>query len=260
MFIRNITPPETLSFTAGDRNNILAATAWMTPCAREPRAVNRPGFLRRHNMYALKTRWQVLGATPLLAIAAACAAPDTAPPSGADLASQTEPEALDPLRGEACTDIAPAPHFQDWPRVRSALRSDPQDEAWIRSVVHAMSLEQKVGQMTQAEIASLWDAASASYQLADLTRLGVGSVLNGAGSWPGFNKHAAVGDWIALADAIWAASPMVTIPGRHGPTEVKIPAFWGIDAVHGNSNIFGATLFPHNIGLGATRDTCLVHD
>jgi beta-glucosidase len=123
-----------------------------------------------------------------------------------------------------------------------------------------MTLEQKVGQMTQGEIGSLWDAASGSYQLADLTRLGLGSILNGGGSWPAFNKHAAVSDWIALADAIWDASPTVTIPGRRGPTQLKIPTFWGIDAVHGNSNVFGATLFPHNVGLGATRDTCLMRD
>ena len=44
------------------------------------------------------------------------------------------------------------------------------------------------------------------------------------------------------------------------PSQVKIPTFWGIDAVHGNSNVFGATLFPHNIGLGASRDTCLMRD
>ena len=114
--------------------------------------------------------------------------------------------------------------------------------------------------MTQGEIGSLWDAATGSYQLADLTRLGLGSILNGGGSWPAFNKHAAVSDWIALADAIWDASPTVTIPGRRGPTQLKIPTFWGIDAVHGNSNVFGATLFPHNVGLGATRDSCLMRD
>jgi beta-glucosidase len=164
------------------------------------------------------------------------------------------------FQGNACTKIAPAPHYHDWPRIHSGIRSDAADEAWIQRVVKAMSLEQKVGQMTQAEIGSLRDAASASYQFADLTRLAVGSVLNGGGSWPESNKHAAVSDWINLADGIWAASPVVTVPDRRGATQVRIPAFWGIDAVHGNSNVFGATLFPHNIGLGATRDTCLMHD
>ncbi|HEX3765525.1 MAG TPA: glycoside hydrolase family 3 protein [Kofleriaceae bacterium] len=217
-------------------------------------------------MRAFITRWLVLGASSLLATLAACAAPDAAPPPDPEVASQTSADTADPadaadaaFRGDACSDIAPAPHFRDWPRIHSAIRSDARDEAWIRSVVAAMTLEQKVGQMTQGEIASLWDPTTASYQLADLTRIGLGSVLNGGGSWPESNKHAAVGDWMALADAIWDASPTVTLPGRH-PTQVKIPTFWGIDAVHGNNNVFGATLFPHNIGIGATRDTCLARE
>src|SRR4029079_13759356 len=96
--------------------------------------------------------------------------------------------------GNACTSIAPAPHFRDWPRIRSAIRSDQGDEAFIRRVVKAMTLEQKVGQMTQGEIGSLWDATTASYALTDVTRLDLGSILNGGGSWPEFNKHAAVSD------------------------------------------------------------------
>jgi len=218
-------------------------------------------------MDTLKIRWPGLAASALLSTVAACAAPDATTPSGSDIDSDTisdtatTPGTIDTvLHGNACTSIAPAPHFRDWPRVRSAVRSDARDEAFIRSIVKAMTLEQKVGQMTQGEIGSLWDAATGSYQLADLTRLGLGSILNGGGSWPAFNKHAAVSDWIALADAIWDASPTVTIPGRRGPTQLKIPTFWGIDAVHGNSNVFGATLFPHNVGLGATRDSCLMRD
>jgi beta-glucosidase len=214
-------------------------------------------------MHTTETRWLALGAALFSTAIAACAAPDAAAPSAADVDQEAAPAPDTPdiaFHRNACTSIAPAPHYNDWPRIRSGIRSNARDEAWIRQVVGAMSLEQKVGQMTQAEIGSLWDGASASYQLADLTRLAVGSVLNGGGSWPEFNKHAAVGDWISLADAIWNASPVVTIPGRHGATQVRIPAFWGIDAVHGNSNVFGATLFPHNVGLGATRDTCLMRD
>ena len=77
-------------------------------------------------------------------------------------------------------------------------------------------------------------------------------MLNGGGAWPQANKHAAPGDWLALADAYWAASKRGNAAG--------VPAIWGIDAVHGNSNIFGATLFPHNIGLGAAHDPCLIRD
>jgi beta-glucosidase len=217
-------------------------------------------------MNTTRTRWLTLGGSLLSATIAACgAAPDATTPSGAEgnaaRASAPAPDTMDTaLRGDACTRISPAPHYSDWPRIRGGIRSDARDEAWIQQIVKAMSLEQKVGQMTQAEIGSLWDGASASYQLADLTHLALGSVLNGGGSWPEGNKHAAVSDWTDLADRIWEASPTVTVPGRRGATQVKIPAFWGIDAVHGNSNVFGATIFPHNIGLGATRDTCLVRD
>jgi beta-glucosidase len=214
-------------------------------------------------MYLTRIRRQVLGSWLLSTIIAACSAPDAATPlpaEGSEQPSAAAPEVADALRGGACTNIAPAPRYADWPQIRSGIRSDARDEAWIQRIVQAMSLEQKVGQMTQAEIASLWDAASGSYQLGDLTRLAVGSILNGGGSWPEFNKHAAVSDWIQLADGIWDASPVVTVPDRRGAVQVKIPTFWGIDAVHGNSNVFGATLFPHNVGLGATRDTCLMRD
>jgi beta-glucosidase len=164
--------------------------------------------------------------------------------------------------GHACRRIDPAPTYEDWPRIEGPFRSDADQEAWIARVVAAMSLEQKIGQMTQAEIGSLWDAATSTYRVEEVTQSALGSVLNGGGSWPQSNKHAAVSDWLALADAIWEASPVVTVPGDQGcaDEEVKIPTFWGIDAVHGNSNVFGATIFPHNIGLGATRDTCLVRE
>jgi beta-glucosidase len=222
--------------------------------------------LTEETMYTTRIRWLALGASLLSTTVTGCGAPD-APGAESDpvLAATPAPDTPDDLantalRRDSCTDIAPAPHYRDWPRIRSGIRPDARDEAWIRRIVQAMSLEQKVGQMTQAEIGSLWDAATGSYQLGDLTRLSVGSVLNGGGSWPASNKHAATGDWLGLADGIWDASPVVTVPDRRGAIRVKLPAFWGIDAVHGNSNVFGATLFPHNIGLGATRDTCLMRE
>ena len=77
-------------------------------------------------------------------------------------------------------------------------------------------------------------------------------MLNGGGAWPRADKHATQADWLALADSYWEASKQGNAAG--------VPAIWGIDAVHGNSNIFGATLFPHNIGLGAAHDPCLIRD
>jgi beta-glucosidase len=86
----------------------------------------------------------------------------------------------------------------------------------------------------------------------DVRRYRLGSVLNGGGTFPGENKHASVADWVALADRFYDAS-MDTADGG-----VAIPIMWGTDAVHGHNNLFGATLFPHNIGLGAAHDPDLI--
>jgi len=144
--------------------------------------------------------------------------------------------------GSVAAPAAPAP-LADWPQVRSAIRPDPALEAKIARIVAGMTLAQKVGQMTQAEIKSVTPEQVRQYYL--------GSVLNGGGSWPDNDKHASAAKWVALADAYYEASmstDMVT----------KVPVIWGIDAIHGNSNVFGATLFPHNIGLGAAHDARLV--
>ena len=135
------------------------------------------------------------------------------------------------------------PATTDWPRIRSEIRRDPFTEAIIAGMVSRMTLPEKVGQMTQAEIQSITPAEVRQYH--------IGSVLNGGGSWPNNDKHATPSAWLAFADAYWDAA--LAADG-----EVKIPIMWGIDAVHGNSNVFGATLFPHNIGLGAAHDPCLV--
>lgn len=81
----------------------------------------------------------------------------------------------------------------------------------------------------------------------------LGSVLNGGSSAPGGDNRAAPEAWLALADEFWLASTDIS-DGRIG-----IPVMWGTDAVHGHSNIMGATIFPHNIGLGMARDPDLVY-
>jgi len=134
---------------------------------------------------------------------------------------------------------APTAPLTDWPQVKSAVAADAQLEARVRAIVAGMTLEQKVGQMTQAEIKQATPE--------DVRRYYLGSVLNGGGSWPKGNKYATPSDWLALADAYYDASMSTDL-------NVKVPVIWGIDAMHGNSNVVGATLFPHNIGLGAARD------
>ncbi|MYN38942.1 glycoside hydrolase family 3 protein [Duganella sp. FT109W] len=131
----------------------------------------------------------------------------------------------------------------DWPHVTSAVKQDARMEARIKEIVAGMTLAQKIGQMTQPEIKFSTPE--------DIRKYYIGSVLNGGGSWPQGNKHASAADWVKLADAYYDASMSTDM-------KVQIPVIWGIDAMHGNSNMYGATLFPHNIGLGAAHDPKLV--
>jgi beta-glucosidase len=142
------------------------------------------------------------------------------------------------------TSAPPPPAAVVWPRTRSAVASDPQIEAKIDALLAQMTLEQKVAQMVQPDIRDVTPD--------DVRKYRVGSVLNGGGAFPGDKKHATLRDWVALADRYYEAS-MDTSAG--GPA---IPIFWGTDAVHGHNNVLGATLFPHNIGLGAARDPELI--
>ena len=84
----------------------------------------------------------------------------------------------------------------------------------------------------------------------------LGSILAGGGSSPGNppNERSPAADWLKLADEFYAAS-IDTSNGGQG-----IPMIWGIDAMHGHSNIVGAVLFPHNVGLGATHNPKLLGD
>ncbi len=131
-----------------------------------------------------------------------------------------------------------------WPKLEFAVKKDPAVEAKITELLGKMTTEQKVGQLIQPELRHVTPADVIEYNL--------GSILNGGGSFPGENKHAKVEDWLALADGFYNAS-MNSENGR-----VAVPIIWGTDAVHGHNNIIGATLFPHNIGLGATRNPELI--
>lgn len=140
---------------------------------------------------------------------------------------------------------APAPqvHPQLWPRLRPAIAPDPKLEARIDALLERMTPEQKVGQLIQADIGSITPD--------DLRHFPLGSVLNGGNSSPFSDKLAAPSVWLQLADRFYQAS-------MAGAPSAGIPILWGTDAVHGHSNIPGATMFPHNIGLGAARDPELI--
>jgi beta-glucosidase len=143
---------------------------------------------------------------------------------------------------------APGPattiHPGAWPAGTWPLASDPALEARARDLLSGMSVEEKVGQVLQADIGSVTPE--------DVRRYHLGSVLNGGNSKPGGDPYAAPAKWLALADAFYAASSQPH-DGRPG-----IPVMWGADAVHGHSLVLGATVFPHNIGLGAARNPDLV--
>jgi beta-glucosidase len=108
-----------------------------------------------------------------------------------------------------------------------------------------MSLERKVAQIIQPDIGSITPEDVRQYRF--------GTILNGGNSGPFGNDKAPAADWLKLADAFWEAS---TAPLPDG--EPAIPAIWATDAVHGHANVPGATVFPHNIALGATGDADLI--
>jgi beta-glucosidase len=138
----------------------------------------------------------------------------------------------------------PDVHPEIWPEVPRAIPRDAALEKRIDSLLARMTIEQKVGQVIQPSITTITPA--------DVRNYGFGSVLNGGGGWPGDVRKATPKDWLALADAFYEAS-MDNSSGR-----LAIPVMWGVDAVHGHNNIVGATLFPHNVGLGAMRNPQLI--
>jgi len=138
----------------------------------------------------------------------------------------------------------PSVHPDRWPRLSSPVPPDPEIEMAIDGLLARMTVEEKVGQVIQGEIRHVTPADVKAYHL--------GSVLNGGGSHPGGERRTGPEDWLALADAYWQASMDASDGGA------AIPIIWGIDAVHGHTNVTGATVFPHNIGLGAARDPELI--
>ncbi|MEE9346830.1 MAG: glycoside hydrolase family 3 N-terminal domain-containing protein [Robiginitomaculum sp.] len=134
-------------------------------------------------------------------------------------------------------------HPQMWAKGASGVKRDAAIETRIIDLLSKMTTEQKVGQTVQADIGSVSPADVAKYRL--------GSILNGGSSGPYGDDRAAPDMWIKLADEFYEASMSEGV-------STPIPIMWGIDAVHGHSNVVGATIFPHNIGLGAANDVDLI--
>ncbi|MEO0732628.1 MAG: glycoside hydrolase family 3 protein, partial [Bacteroidota bacterium] len=117
-------------------------------------------------------------------------------------------------------------------------------EARIDEILPKLTLEQKVGQVIQADNGSVTPEEVKKYRL--------GSVLSGGNSAPGPKPYADAATWLAKADEYFNAS--IDPEG----VEVAIPTIWGIDAVHGHANLEGAIVFPHNVGLGAMHNPDLI--
>ncbi len=125
-----------------------------------------------------------------------------------------------------------------WPASASPVAiTDARVEAEIDAILLRMTIEQKVGQLIQADISAIKPEDLAAYPL--------GSILAGGNSGPFGDERASAAKWSRLVSEFRAASR---------EAGAAIPIMFGVDAVHGHSNLPGATIFPHNIGLGAARD------
>jgi beta-glucosidase len=131
-----------------------------------------------------------------------------------------------------------------WPQPTSPFKSDAALEKRVADLMAKMTLEEKVGQVIQPDINSVTPD--------DMRRYHFGSILAGGNSSPDKDEFAPPARWLALADAFYNASVDRSNGGQ------GIPSIWGIDAMHGHSNVVTATLFPHNIGLGAMRNPELI--
>lgn len=179
--------------------------------------------------------------TALLGCAALLPAPDRAgaaplAPAAAVAASPAQARALPGARGSA--------HPLLWPRSHSAGLLDVASERRVSELLAGMSLEEKVGQIIQADIGSVTTE--------DLRRYPLGAVLAGGDSSPAAGTDRTAAAWLATARSLRA----VSIEARPGHTPV--PILFGVDAVHGNNAVAGATIFPHNVGLGAAHDPALI--
>ncbi len=152
------------------------------------------------------------------------------PPSQADTGTNAERPTINP---------------DNWPSVETAPL-DPAVEARIDEIIAKMTIEQKVGQVIQAD--------SGSVTPEDVKKYRLGSVLSGGNSAPGPEPYADAQTWLDAADAYFEAS--IDPEG----VEIAIPTIWGIDAVHGHANLKGAVVFPHNIGLGAANNPDLIEE
>jgi len=136
-------------------------------------------------------------------------------------------------------------HPLEWPAAAPATALDPKTEQFVEQLIGSMSSEEKVGQLIQADIGSIKPEDLHTYKL--------GSILAGGNAAPGDDVRTTAARWLDLVDEFYRASI-----AQPSPRHAAVPILFAIDAVHGHTHIPGATVFPHNIGLGATHDPALI--
>ena len=136
-------------------------------------------------------------------------------------------------------------HPSDWPARTGVAPTDPTIEKQIAELLGKMTLEEKVGQLLQPDISSATPD--------DVRRYHLGSVLAGGNAAPNGDVRSPPAAWLRLTDAYFRASLDAS-----GLAHAPIPIIFGIDAVHGHARMPGATVFPHNVGLGAAHDPQLI--
>jgi beta-glucosidase len=137
---------------------------------------------------------------------------------------------------------SPVANPANWPVAHSpSTITDAKTEKAISKLLRTLTVEQKVGQVIQGDISSI--------KPEDLARYPLGSILAGGNSGPYGDERADAAKWLKLVNEFRAASRKAG---------AGVPILFGVDAVHGHSNLPGATIFPHNVGLGAAHDAELI--
>jgi beta-glucosidase len=143
---------------------------------------------------------------------------------------------------QVCLQLAD-PGYKRFDAMTNSILQDRIIGQKVEALLSRMNLDQKIGQMTLTERMSTTPNDVKDYHL--------GGILSCGGSHPGNNLPA---DWVAMNDAYWAAAMI------EDEQHLAIPVLYGVDAIHGNSNVRGATIFPHNIGLGAAHDPEMIRE
>ncbi|HEY5296832.1 MAG TPA: glycoside hydrolase family 3 N-terminal domain-containing protein [Verrucomicrobiae bacterium] len=123
---------------------------------------------------------------------------------------------------------------------KSSMAMPPSNKSPVRSLLAQMTLDEKIGQMVQPDLNAVQDRN-------DIQKYGFGSMLSGGDSKPPGENNPQT--WLKTVNELQAHALK---------SRLKIPLIYGMDAVHGNNGVAGATIFPHNIGLGATRNPKLI--